>query len=379
MNYRHYTAFFTLAFIMAFPAFSQSKLSFQALENNNEVYYYKGKPFTGISVENFPNNKKMQEITWVDGKLNGLKTEYFSDGRIRAKITMADNHKNGPFVYYFTTGKEKQTGMYHDDLLNDTVKDWDFKGKLVSIIHYTDEVKTGKAIYYHDNGKIAQIIFYKDGIPDGNMKSFYAAGNIRNEGTYKMGMREGLFRSYHQTGGVADESFYKDGIIDSVSTFWDNVAGDRLKQEYYKLGVKEGEWVTFGLKGDTQNVVTYSNGILNGPYKKYVPVNFNKAQPFDMEHPNGDFHMLLDEYGFYKDGKIDGKFATGLIEREKHVEGQFDDGIKTGIWYYYNKENKVVLEVSYDETGKVMKVKSRRKFLFIPYYHSETEFDEPEE
>ena len=79
----------------------QRKVNTQELQNNNEVYYFNGKPYTGISIDLFENKTKQQEINWKDGLLHGLKTEYFPGGRvIRSTMNFYEGKRNGYFVYY---------------------------------------------------------------------------------------------------------------------------------------------------------------------------------------------------------------------------------------------------------------------------------------
>ena len=79
------------------------KIPFSELENRNEVYFLKDKPFTGTSIELFDNKTRMQEIQWKNGLIDGTKIEYFKGGvLIRAKLNFVAGTRNGPFVYLVT-------------------------------------------------------------------------------------------------------------------------------------------------------------------------------------------------------------------------------------------------------------------------------------
>ena len=117
----------------------------------------------------------------------------------------------------------------------------------------------------------------------------------------------------------------------------------------------------------------YEDDKLHGPYRLW------SADPYARFSPGTVPKKRVDEIGNYKYSVLDGPFKTGLVNRERHAEGQFTDGKQTGVWRYYNHEDKLVLEETYDEVGELIKVKMRRKFLFFHYYQSEDEFNDAED
>ena len=53
------------------------KLYLSELTNNNDIYYYKDKLFTGTCIDIFEDKTKKQELDFVNGILHGKKIEYF--------------------------------------------------------------------------------------------------------------------------------------------------------------------------------------------------------------------------------------------------------------------------------------------------------------
>ena len=60
------------------------------LRFRDDLYTFKGKPFTGVAVEKYPNGQKEYEGTLKDGKLHGLGTEWYENGQKSAEFTLKD-------------------------------------------------------------------------------------------------------------------------------------------------------------------------------------------------------------------------------------------------------------------------------------------------
>jgi len=338
------------------------KVKTEDLQNINEVYHLNGTPYTGTSIDLFPNNTKMQEIQWVNGLIDGTKTEYFLGGtQTRTLMNFKAGKRNGAFVYYHENGQLKLTGKYVDDLLDSTVNSYFDNGKMKYIHEYAFGVRVGKTITYYKNGNLEQEVSLKNEKPHGLMLTYYEAGNIRLQSNYNEGVRDGQYIRYHLTGLIAEESYFKNGFQDSVSRYWDNVFGSIMKEESFKMGKKEGAWLTFNEAGDTLTQFTYKNDILNGPYKKYFSgiidegdASNGKEEVYDPSKAKKRYVRALDEIGNYTDGKLDGEFKTGLYNKASRAEGTYSMGAMVGEWKYYNEKGKVVLHEKYDDNGELI-------------------------
>ncbi len=341
------------------------KVQFSELINQNDVYYYRDQPYTGISIETFEDKTKMQEIQWKNGLIDGTKTEYFKGGvAVRAKLNFKEGKRNGAFLYYHLNGQLKLCGKYVNDLLDSTVNAFYDNGNPKYTFTYLMGEKTGLSISYYNNGNIEQKVELINEKPNGKMETYYEAGNIRLITTYNQGIREGQFLRYHLNGTIAEESYFKDGIQDSVSYYWDNVFGSIMKIESYNKGKKEGAWVTFNEIGDTLTFYNYLDDILNGPYRIYKTNKITtEIAPDAKGHKRytSEYEHVLDQYGSYHMGKLDGSFKAGLYERENHVEGHYKDGVMVGEWFYYNAEDKLVLYELYNDQGQLLKQKPKVK------------------
>ncbi len=336
------------------------KVLFSELQNINEVYYFKGKPYTGISFETFDGRAKKQELEWKNGLLDGTKTVWFKNKNIiREKMTFKEGKRNGIFIENYPNGTLQQIGKYTNDLLDSTLTAFYPNGNIKYIFTYINGVKTGQVKSYFSNGNLEQSVYLIDGAPSGLMETYYEAGNIRMKGEYKNGYKNGLFLRYHLTGQVAEECYYKNNVKDSIALYWDNSFGNLMKQEHYKMGVKEGVWLTFNEFGDTITQYQYKNDTLNGPYKIYYSGGAKTQSSENEKKKNIKYVYELNEFGTYKMGKLDGIFKSGLYHRDAHVEGTFSEGIRIGEWYYYNEDDKLVLYEKYSELGELLEQKPR--------------------
>ncbi len=367
----------TIAFIFLFQtmgvSFAQNesnkvykRIALDALENNNEVMFYKGQPYTGVTFDMFENKTKRQELWWKDGLLNGTKTEYFEGGMVvRAKMNFEMGKRQGAFINFYPNGKTKLAGKYYYDLLDSTINAFYETGTPKYTYHYEKGVKNGYTITYYPNGNIEQKVNVINDAPQGFMKKFYEAGNIRLEAFYTQGVRNGMYYSYHITGQIAEESYFKNGLQDSISRYYDNVFGTLMKVEFYKNGKKNGVQITYNELGDTTAVYNFMNDIKEGAYKKYVANNMNirKKGLFVKKKKRiyKGYVKGLDETGFYINGVLDGEFKTGLTNKEYHAEGFYTMGKITGEWKYFDIKGKVVLHEKYDETGELIYQKPKLK------------------
>ncbi len=88
---------------------------------------------------------------------------------------------------------------------------------------------------------------------------------------------------------------------------------------------------------------TLVTGLLSAQNIKptYEKVDSNKVKG-TFFHDNGS----IQQQGFYKDGKLDGKWISFNSKGEKVSEGTYNKGVKTGTWYFY--DGKTLSEISYD-------------------------------
>jgi len=60
-------------------------------------------------------------------------------------------------------------------------------------------------------------------------------------------------------------------------------------------------------------------------------------------HENGK----IQQQGFYKDGKLHGKWISYNVKGQKVAEGTYEKGTKIGTWFFY--DGKTLSEISYNK------------------------------
>ena len=163
---------------------------------------------------------------------------------------------------------------------------------------------------------------------DGLVKTYYPSGALETEGNYTNGVRDGVwmfwydgevFQDYGEDGepNTGDEGenngqwdSTETGVVDlNGNTFFD--PPKKQMEGSYKLGDRDGTWMSWFLNGMKKDELNYSSGKLDGTVSRWYE-NGNKS-----------------EEGTYKLGKQAGSwtwyFDTGIKkERTYFVDGQQD-------------------------------------------------------
>ncbi|SFB13179.1 hypothetical protein SAMN05660845_1792 [Flavobacterium swingsii] len=85
--------------------------------------------------------------------------------------------------------------------------------------------------------------------------------------------------------------------------------------------------------------------------KYEIEGNLIKATSF---YENGQIKQV----GFYKDGKVQGKWISFSEVGEKLAQGEYNNGVKTGKWFFWNQNT--LSEVDYSD-NRVAEVKKWAK------------------
>jgi antitoxin component YwqK of YwqJK toxin-antitoxin module len=139
---------------LGIPAPAQEKefhesafVEFGALKAGDDgLQYTSGKenPFTGVSIEFYPDGTKRNIYRWKDGKENGLHT-----------------------IWYEETGLKKQQVNYSEGRMDGIAIEWHPDGYLKSLKHYAKGKKNGLFLSWHPNGQLSNAGFYEEDQPSG--------------------------------------------------------------------------------------------------------------------------------------------------------------------------------------------------------------------
>ncbi|MEO8234291.1 MAG: membrane-binding protein [Flavobacterium sp.] len=68
-------------------------------------------------------------------------------------------------------------------------------------------------------------------------------------------------------------------------------------------------------------------------------------------HDNGQ----IKQTGFYKDGKVQGKWVSFTEIGEKLSQGEYNQGVKTGKWFFWNQNTLNEVDYSNNQIAEVKK------------------------
>ena len=333
---------------------------------------------SGVLVKKQPINRTnrlgLKVGTWID---------FYDNRNTRIEGTYRNDLKHGYFKYYTKGGSLIRTEHWIDGVLQEpsieTAK-IDIRkeispetGQLVFKGSYVNGKENGVHRFYDDEGNIISSKVYTSGIlmeeggtvdelgrKQGRWKAFYADGTLRHEGAYKDGLRTGPWIYYfndqsieqkgsyvedepngewvwfYPNGDIWREESYLNGLEDGLSIEYDTEGIVLAKGEFID-GFREGEWVF--ISGDHREEGTFFEGERIGVWKHYY-LKPEESLRFEGEYDNGR-----------ESGKHIVYYPNGGVK----IRGNYNSGIKTGIWELFKEDSTRYLTIEYDSEGQEIK------------------------
>lgn len=179
----------------------------------------------------FLNGKKMEEIHYVNGEVDGYSTRWDEHGHVLCQEN-------------FTKGKRDGTCSYYDC------------HQVLRTISYKHGELHGVKCDYDRSGRLILATWYNTGYRD-SVKTYYSNGVVATRRVYAIG---------------------SSGIESSAYTEW-NENGVKLLYGRYLGEQKYGEWYTYYTDGKKKSLTTYVNGAIQGPYTRWY-ANGNRMVEF---------------------------------------------------------------------------------------------------
>ena len=130
---------------------------------------------------------------------------------------------------------------------------------------------------------------------------------------------------YHENGKVSSEMSYSQGLLDGpYFEYYEN--GKVLYEMSYSQGLLDGPYFVYDENGKLDTASEYNNGNLCGDYKSW----FSSDQ-------------LAQEGTYDEDGNRSGKWTSYFGDGEISEQGIYSKGVKVGVWIERGKS------VTYDE------------------------------
>ncbi len=205
------------------------------------------------------------------------------------------------------------------------------------------------------------------GNKNGVWKGYYPESKrLRYQGTFEHGKEVGTFNFYDDTKAQViiakrefdpktnavyttfydqDKNKVSEGnainrLNEGVWKYYHQVSKEIMTLEKYKNGKLEGLRSVFYPNTKIAEETNYTNGIKNGPYKKY-----------------SDKGTVLEET-IYKNGEYDGPAIFRDPLGNIVAKGKYIKGVKRGLWQFY-ENGKLVSEENMSKVKKLVKPKSK--------------------
>ncbi|WP_457746612.1 toxin-antitoxin system YwqK family antitoxin [Sulfurimonas sp.] len=145
-----------------------------------KIYYIEGGLAYSVS---YKDSKRDSKLIWFDkkgrkiaqmyyknGKLEGLETSYFENGVIKHTVMYRNDMKEGVQKEYFSNGKLALEVPYKHNKKEGVQKEYTIDGKLYSTVLYKNNYKEGLQKWYDKDGKVVKTELFKMDRPINVMK-----------------------------------------------------------------------------------------------------------------------------------------------------------------------------------------------------------------
>lgn len=331
----------------------------------------------------YENNK----LNMVGGKLNGVDhgqfKEYNEDNRIVKEYTMKRGVLDGNYTEYgFVEGKllVKVIGYYSNGEKTGLWQTVKINEKGIDILESHTYVK-GKeqGAFKRINRDSIFIGNYKNGLLDGSYRVYqrltsYSLDALHGDttkcqliinGRYLEGQRSGVWKFYSMSKGLIKEGQYQQGLESGEwKQYFDNYVNDNGKPqpysgklrliENYEHGIKNGKETIWGIlekrtikcpKKVTDNFSPMDT-CFKMVYQRFFQTSYYKNGALNGSFERKDSNDLIISKGNYINGKKDGLWLESRLSLDSalnnyytFLRGKYADGMETGVWEEFIKED----------------------------------------
>lgn len=194
--------------------------------------------FTLSNCTNSEDNQGSASEFLIDTKVE-VKKKFYEDGQLKSISPVNQSGlKDGEVVTYYPNG----------NVLNKA--------------NYKNGIRVGKNLVYFENSRVKIKEYYNDeGLVDGSYEEFFENGQLNITGQFKRGLKEGVWKEFYENGNLYEENFFELNQLDGMQKVYhpNGILGviGRCRND------KEiGDWIFYGIGGDTLKIETYEDGIV---------------------------------------------------------------------------------------------------------------------
>lgn len=175
------------------------------------------------------------------------------------EFRVVGSQRNGPCKIFFPNGKIKYECFYRNNRLHGEYRRYYEDGELKTSCHYLDGKLEGEYRHYFESGKVEVVCHYRLGKREGKYEQFY------------LSYRDKLYKVSNKQAKIGKILNYKDGKLNGEQLYYhktDVCGSPKLKEKIeYVNHKRHGEYQSFYWSGSQENIGTYQNGLLHGPFK----------------------------------------------------------------------------------------------------------------
>jgi antitoxin component YwqK of YwqJK toxin-antitoxin module len=221
--------------------------------------------------------------------------------------------------------------------------------------------------YYYPNGNISSEGTIENGKPNGYWKTYYSNGQMKSEGNRKEFLLDSTWKFYRDNGSLSQLITYKNDLKEGVEILYDSLE-NKMKSFTYHANVKDGEYAVYFKSGKLKEQGKYENNALSGILKEFDENDGRIITKTTYKNGliyNQEFLNRYDAYG-RKVGFWQDLYSFGEIKEE----GNYVNGLKQGLFKYYNKQG-VFEKYLYYEMGQLVQNEEQTKFIEVKKEYDE--------
>jgi antitoxin component YwqK of YwqJK toxin-antitoxin module len=299
----------------------------------------------------YETGKLMQEVTYLNDKKNGFLKRFDETGTLVSiekyinDVLQTDVSELKEYDIrrdYYPNGNIKIQGSYYNNKPDGIRREYDEEGNII------------KGYVFLEGVLLAEGIVDENGKRQGAWKEYYSNGALMSEGIYKNSIRVGNWKYYHENGNLEQEGKYTSREIPDGDWKYYHENGQLYRIESYMDGELDGEYIEYNDSGKVLVKGQYTEGFETGPWEYYIGDVIQKGAFLDGAENDWWVYTSVPDgkiifKGKYFDGKPDGKHTWYYPNGKKKLEGNYELGIRTGDWKYYDEYGSLFLIITYKQ------------------------------
>ncbi len=293
-----------------------------------------------------------------------------------------------PFQFYYLwtceLGAEEPLKTYHGKY-----QEYDHEGRILKDGQYQDGEKIGEWKYYHYEQNVYQVSGYdRMDTPDhyytldgrdfsGEYVSRHPNGKVSMSGNCIDGFKDGVWTVRDSLGHKTVENTFKNGKLHGKTVeyfYWEETD----TEPYY---IRESNFEGFDLEG-----LSVSKIFMNGNWETIEFRNFRNGKREGAAQFLNDNGLLV--VCNFRNDLLDGDYARYSVDNVEdilsknylcHSKGMYRNGDRTGLWTYYNHDDKICWTCDYDNLNSPILYYNLNGKPFTGTLRDNLETDDPDD